>query len=60
MPGLQLPFKKVSGPWPKAFAVRAADGKVYAITVLHADDKGCELEYRSLPAAPQPAPGGNP
>jgi hypothetical protein len=47
-----IPFKVVSGPWPKTFTVRAADGKPYTVTVLRADAQSCELEYSPVTATP--------
>ena len=63
MPGLQLPFKVISGPWPKTLTVRMADGTAYTMTVLHADEKNCELEWwptTATPQAPAAPSGGKP
>ncbi len=48
------PCAILSPPWPENFAVTTREGKRYAVTILKADNKGCELEYEPLPT-PEPS-----
>ena len=48
LPDVPAPYDIVSAPWPYKFKVTTREGRTYDVTVLKADEKGCEIEYKPI------------
>ncbi len=45
LPQFAIPYDIISPPWPYKFQVTTKEGNKYDVSILKADEKGCEIEY---------------